>query len=61
MLPTIMPEASFKYGLFEAKVKVPTGMGYLPAFWMMPTDENLYGQWPRCGEIDCMEVMVAQE
>ena len=27
------------------------------AFWMMPTDENLYGQWPRCGEIDCMEVM----
>ena len=57
MLPTIMPEASFKYGLFEAKVKVPTGMGYLPAFWMMPTDENLYGQWPRCGEIDIMEVM----
>lgn len=48
---------NFKYGLFEAKVKVPTGMGYLPAFWMMPTDENLYGQWPRCGEIDIMEVM----
>lgn len=23
----------------------------------MPTDENLYGQWPRCGEIDVMEVM----
>lgn len=20
-------------------------------------DENVYGQWPRCGEIDCMEVM----
>ena len=47
----------FTYGLFEARVKVPTGMGYLPAFWMMPTNENLYGQWPRCGEIDCMEVM----
>ena len=47
----------FKYGLFEAKVKVPSGMGYLPAFWLMPTDENLYGQWPRCGEIDAMEVM----
>lgn len=47
----------FKYGLFEAKVKVPTGMGYLPAFWMMPTDEDLYGQWPRCGEIDIMEIM----
>lgn len=47
----------FKYGLFEAKVKVPKGQGFLPAFWMMPTNENLYGQWPRCGEIDIMEVM----
>lgn len=34
----------FKYGKFEAKVKVPEGQGFLPAFWMMPTDENLYGQ-----------------
>ena len=47
----------FKYGLFEARVKVPEGQGFLPAFWMMPTDENLYGQWPRCGEIDIMEVL----
>ncbi len=47
----------FTYGLFEARVKVPTGKGYLPAFWLMATDENLYGQWPRCGEIDIMEVM----
>ena len=47
----------FKYGLFEAVAKVPEGMGYLPAFWLMPTDENLYGQWPKCGEIDAMEVM----
>lgn len=47
----------FKYGLFEARVKVPEGKGFLPAFWMMPTDENLYGQWPRCGEIDIMEVL----
>lgn len=46
-----------KYGAFEVRAKVPTGKGYLPAFWMMPTNENLYGQWPRCGEIDCMEVM----
>lgn len=47
----------FKYGRFEVRAKVPTGKGYLPAFWMMPTNENLYGQWPRCGEIDIMEVM----
>lgn len=48
---------NFKYGLFEARVKVPAGQGFLPAFWMMPADENLYGQWPRCGEIDIMEVL----
>lgn len=47
----------FKYGRFEAKVKVPEGMGFLPAFWMMPTEEQFYGQWPKCGEIDIMEVM----
>lgn len=47
----------FKYGKFEAKIKVPSGMGFLPAFWMMPTDEQNYGQWPKCGEIDIMEVM----
>ena len=43
--------------MFEVRAKVPSGKGFLPAFWMMPTDENLYGQWPRCGEIDAMEVM----
>lgn len=47
----------FTYGRFEVRAKVPEGAGYLPAFWMMPTNENLYGQWPRCGEIDIMEVM----
>ncbi len=46
----------FTYGVFEAKLKVPEGVGYLPAFWLMATDENVYGQWPRCGEIDIMEV-----
>lgn len=48
---------NFKYGLFEARLKVPKGQGFLPAFWMMPANENLYGQWPRCGEIDIMEVL----
>ena len=48
---------TFTYGRFEARAKVPNGQGYLPAFWLMANDENVYGQWPRCGEIDCMEVM----
>lgn len=50
----------FKYGKFEIRAKVPSGKGFLPAFWMMPTDENLYGQWPKCGEIDIMEVLGSQ-
>ncbi len=55
-----MNKHDFKYGVVEARAKVPTGKGYLPAFWMMPTNESLYGQWPRCGEIDIMEVMGQQ-
>ncbi|WP_318664669.1 carbohydrate binding domain-containing protein [Treponema sp.] len=47
----------FTYGRFEARLKVPRGKGFLPAFWMMPADESLYGQWPKCGEIDIMEVL----
>ncbi|WP_407398582.1 carbohydrate binding domain-containing protein [Treponema sp.] len=47
----------FKYGLAEARLKVPKGKGFLPAFWMMPTDESKYGSWPKCGEIDIMEVL----
>lgn len=48
---------AFTYGRFEARLRVPKGMGFLPAFWMMPDDESFYGQWPKCGEIDIMEVM----
>ena len=48
---------AFTYGRIEARLKVPTGQGYLPAFWMMPDDESFYGQWPKCGEIDIMEVL----
>lgn len=47
----------FKYGRFESRLKVPRGQGFLPAFWMMPADESFYGQWPKCGEIDIMEVL----
>ena len=46
----------FCYGRFESRLKVPSGKGFLPAFWLMG-NESIYGQWPRCGEIDIMEVM----
>ena len=48
---------SLTYGRIEASIKVPEGKGFLPAFWMMPDDEDYYGQWPKCGEIDIMEVL----
>lgn len=48
---------TFIYGKFEARAKVPRGKGYLPAFWLMANDENEFGQWPVCGEIDIMEVL----
>lgn len=47
----------FMYGKVVASAKVPEGQGLWPAIWMMPTDEGYYGQWPKCGEIDIMEVL----
>lgn len=44
------------YGRFEARIKLPTGRGLWPAFWMLPTDE-VYGGWPQSGEIDIMELI----
>lgn len=47
----------FLYGKVVARAKVPEGQGLWPAIWMMPTEEPYYGQWPKCGEIDIMEVL----
>lgn len=44
----------FKYGKIDIVAKVPNGKGTWPAIWMMPQD-NLYGHWPKSGEIDIME------
>jgi beta-glucanase (GH16 family) len=45
---------SFRYGLIQAKIKLPAGRGIWPAFWMLGTDIDTAG-WPDCGEIDVME------
>ncbi|XP_037041879.1 beta-glucanase-like [Bradysia coprophila] len=42
------------YGAFEARIKIPTGKGIWPAFWMLG-DDVLQAGWPQCGEIDIME------
>lgn len=43
---------SWKYGYFEARLKLPSGKGTWPAFWMMPKN---FTAWPDDGEIDIME------
>lgn len=50
------------YGRVEARMKLPSGWGTWPAFWMMPEDITKYGineissyYWPNSGEIDIME------
>jgi len=44
----------FQYGRIEARLKVPSGAGLWPAFWMLGNDFN-GSNWPDCGEIDIME------
>ena len=44
------------YGRFEARIKMPTGQGIWPAFWLLGANINTVG-WPQCGEIDAMEFL----
>jgi beta-glucanase (GH16 family) len=43
--------ASWIYGYFEVRAKLPCGLGTWPAIWMLGTG----GRWPMDGEIDIME------
>ncbi|HEX2945192.1 MAG TPA: family 16 glycosylhydrolase [Clostridia bacterium] len=54
---TTQNRKDFTYGKVVVRAKVPEGKGLWPAIWMMPQDESRYGQWPKCGEIDIMEVL----
>ena len=56
---TTLGRASWQYGRIEMRAKLPAGKGVWPAFWMMGTNITQVG-WPRCGEIDIME-MVGKE
>lgn len=48
---------SFKYGKVEARIKSPkTANGLWPAFWMLGIDYPKKAVWPKCGEIDIMEM-----
>src|SRR5258706_2076032 len=47
---------TFKFGRIDIRALLPKGKGVWPAFWMLPQN-NVYGGWPRSGEIDIMENM----
>lgn len=49
-------KGDWKYGRIDVRAKMPIGKGLWPAIWMLPTD-NVYGGWPRSGEIDIMEYL----
>ncbi|WP_375416548.1 carbohydrate-binding protein [uncultured Hymenobacter sp.] len=44
----------FTFGKIEARIKMPLGQGLWPAFWMLGANINTVS-WPRCGELDIME------
>ncbi len=44
----------FQYGKIEARIKLPSGGGTWPAFWMLGADIDT-NPWPAAGEIDVME------
>jgi beta-glucanase (GH16 family) len=52
-------QGDWLYGKMEARIKLPTAVGMWPAFWMLPTD-NVYGIWPKSGEMDIMELIGIQ-
>lgn len=45
---------SVRYGRVEARIRLPTGQGLWPAFWMLGDNISSVG-WPASGELDIME------
>ncbi len=46
---------TFVYGRIDTRAKVPKGRGVWPAIWMLGADID-QNNWPKCGEIDIMEL-----
>jgi beta-glucanase (GH16 family) len=47
---------SLDYGTITARIKMPSGQGLWPAFWLVGADEDTT-PWPECGEIDIIELV----
>lgn len=48
----LLSKASWQYGYYEIRAKLPCSQGMWPAIWMLPPDMR---KWPEDGEIDIME------
>jgi beta-glucanase (GH16 family) len=46
-------KASWTFGFFEIRAKLPCGIGTWPAIWTLPEDPKVV--WPNGGELDIME------
>jgi beta-glucanase (GH16 family) len=46
----------FKYGRVDVRAALPEGQGLWPAIWMLGSNISTVG-WPKCGEIDIMEMI----
>lgn len=51
-LRTLNKGGQWTHGRFEARIKIPSGHGMWPAFWMLP---NTSVGWPMSGEMDIQE------
>jgi beta-glucanase (GH16 family) len=50
----------WKYVKVEARIKLPYGQGIWPGFWMLGKSIYSVG-WPKCGEIDILEMIGGDE
>ena len=55
---TTQARHDWRYGRFEIRAKVPSGVGTWPAFWSLGADYPDVG-WPESGELDVMEAVGA--
>jgi beta-glucanase (GH16 family) len=46
----------FKYGRVDVRAALPKGQGIWPAIWMLGANIDAVN-WPKCGEIDIMELI----
>jgi beta-glucanase (GH16 family) len=53
---TTQDKKSFKFGRIDIRAKLPVGQGIWPALWMLGSNITNAG-WPKCGEIDIMELI----